>query len=928
MVTKDPKEILQQVESIRSSFDKIKKEQNSFESTINSNLETISKLNIELGKMADTDSFKQITNDIIMQISSLEKLNSLLSKTQQGSNFGGQFSKTQSQLNNVFENVVPNNAPRRAISLVGRDLEKEQGDLNNIKSNITDSFSEINEQLKNTATFAPELSKKLSDLSEAYNKQSSIVGALKKQEDNKFDNNKKLAENITRNQGVSSFQERIQSGQFGNLKEAENELKKTSESVASALRQISKEEKEYGEATQSSKNKLNSLTNEYKNQAFIVDELQKGSSQSQSRWKEKAVDYAGRTVGLAQYGLISSEIQETNLRGRFASTINQQYATKFAAAQGDMAALGLVESGAINYATKQAQIVKERTNTLGMAGAAASAVSAIPGFGGTGASGAFSAAQQAIMLGKGIPQAESELTAYEANMSAFSSVQGLQSRFRQRFMDVNLSGAQAATGMGSRASSVMDEITNASSLSQFKGFRPEQIQALYSQAAGSMGERFVNKSSQGRTGLIKRATELELSGNMGAQEYIGNVARSAQAGGGDKQFEEVMANAVSRGVDNAKNISDLNNSIVGMSDRLGGALGKNVYAGVQKQMLGAMSALGETNLPESLKQAAATTATERLNRLTVNQEMDMPTAIRLGRIQQLLPGVGPLGALAIAKTPLADLQSYKSQIIGAKEDPKKLSAIRSTMKHAGLGGLASGNLLQNVQGQISAATETLVSSAAVLLSPKKQESLLGVLKTKNETKKKKQYEELLEDSEVSALASISGLDAFMGFDIGKVNTTPKGKLKDVASIKQTGAEQYVKEIEFVEKAAGSSAKALNIFASAIEQVGNNLDQKSSANAAAQAATGLTLNTSSFDSSVKTFEESMVEFRKSMEYATAMKEAANIFSGSVDSFTKATNSIVDGIAGAGKGITSWLPSLGFDKPKPVPNKAIRTDNGRE
>jgi len=923
MVTKDPKEILQQVESIRSSFDKIKKEQNSFESTINSNLETISKLNIELGKMADTDSFKQITNDIIMQISSLEKLNSLLSKTQQGSNFGGQFSKTQSQLNNVFENVVPNNAPRRAISLVGRDLEKEQGDLNNIKSNITDSFSEINEQLKNTATFAPELSKKLSDLSEAYNKQSSIVGALKKQEDNKFDNNKKLAENITRNQGVSSFQERIQSGQFGNLKEAENELKKTSESVASALRQISKEEKEYGEATQSSKNKLNSLTNEYKNQAFIVDELQKGSSQSQSRWKEKAVDYAGRTVGLAQYGLISSEIQETNLRGRFASTINQQYATKFAAAQGDMAALGLVESGAINYATKQAQMVKERTNTLGVAGAAASAVSAIPGFGGTGASGAFSAAQQAIMLGKGIPQAESELTAYEANMSAFSSVQGLQSRFRQRFMDVNLSGAQAATGMGSRASSVMDEITNASSLSQFKGFRPEQIQALYSQAAGSMGERFVNKSSQGRTGLIKRATELELSGNMGAQEYIGNVARSAQAGGGDKQFEEVMANAVSRGVDNAKNISDLNNSIVGMSDRLGGALGKNVYAGVQKQMLGAMSALGETNLPESLKQAAAITATERLNRLTVNQEMDMPTAIRLGRIQQLLPGAGPLGSLAIAKTSLADLQSYESQLEGAEGDPKKISAIQSTMRHAGLGGLASGNPLQNVRGQISAATETLVNSA-VFLSEDKRESLLDVSKTKNE----KQYEELLKDPDVSAFASISGFDALMGSGAGKVNTTPKGKLKDVASIKQTGAEQYVKEIEFVEKAAGSSAKALNIFASAIEQVGNNLDQKSSANAAAQAATGLTLNTSSFDSSVKTFEESMVEFRKSMEYATAMKEAANIFSGSVDSFKKATNSIVDGIAGAGKGITSWLPSLGFDKPKPVTNKAIRTDNGRE
>lgn len=507
----------------------------------------------------------------------------------------------------------------------------------------------------------------------------------------------RVAGDIGERRGMEEIRAGVAAGQYGSSKEVAQRLKTAEDAFISSLSKMREELEKTGKITASTRKEFEKTTEAYDKQNKIFKEMEDAGGGGGRFGKFiSGASSIGPTVsaavGLAQYGFVNADMQQLALRAQAAEMTNQDYYDQIGAARGDTAAMRRlytqlnvrsIETGQAYgqravYATG-AEIGAKATVGIGQAAAAfASAkkggvrgmMNAL-GLASDAAGSILGAGQGAIDLGKGITEASTALQATGLQRRVEDASYAAIDAANKSLFDFRMSAYGSMMGAGSRAGNVYNRAISAAPQLAEYGLMPEQTAALFGLGARTIGAQFVNSKDQG-AGIVARAAQLQEARIMSADDYIRRVGQMSNVGGGQKEVEEILANAVSRGVKDAKSLEGLFN-MTQMLSRSGAGMGVSTALETQRSLTRGLDALSGTPMNEMLKQALVSGAFEKVQGLSARAGQDIQTIKYFNRIKANDPNIGMLEAIDMAKMRPEIVASLKGQYFEGMKAGEKVS---------------------------------------------------------------------------------------------------------------------------------------------------------------------------------------------------------------------------------------------------------------
>jgi hypothetical protein len=465
-----------------------------------------------------------------------------------------------------------------------------------------------------------------------------------------------LVQDIESKKESKEIKEKIKVGGeegFKSLEDALKKLEKTSTTVTEAFKAFNKEIETNGKVTEKAAKALDEATKEHEKQQKVVKEFEKQGGGGPG-WAKGAQEFSN--VGLAvadaaRYTFITSDIQQKQARAGVADIVNQEYFDYRAAAKGDMSALRRV-SGMYRRQEKEAAELKLREMGVGSsetllatAGAVGEAVEAQAGAtmpwdkavkaGFAGARGAAKVTKIGVDVGKEITSTNTYIQGFQAGKNLEDTTNAIADYHRQELFDYGRNMYSTLQGFGAESDKTAKSFASGESLSKFAelGFDPTQTLQLVGQASQTMGAAFTGASADKQQEITQRAATLDQARVMSAQQYMGNMGQLTQVGGGQKQMEEIMANAVARGVGNAKNISDIVGLVTGISAKTGAGTTAGVTELVNRSLSNLEKAMpGQEN--EALRQSTTASLIGRTSEMMTGTGMDFASVLGMAKINK------------------------------------------------------------------------------------------------------------------------------------------------------------------------------------------------------------------------------------------------------------------------------------------------------
>jgi uncharacterized protein (DUF2164 family) len=463
-----------------------------------------------------------------------------------------------------------------------------------------------------------------------------------------------------RSRGISSY---VASGGAGSLKEETSKLRSAEEQFIASLDKFRREFEKTGDVTKEVREELGKNKEAYEDQKKIVDEVNRsgGGGGNFGRF----VRGARVATGLASYGFVNADIEQTQLRAASASSFNREFLDYMSAGSGDVSALRRITTGA--YERSRSAAATYGSRAVGAQGADVTlggiqaGLDFISGNLGAAASGAADITKSGIDLGKGLIRARAEQAGLQAQEELDRAVNAIPDTAKQRFLDFRLGTFNNLMGTGSAMSRMYGQAVSGQALSRYAefGFSPEQGAALYGTGANLIGSQFTR--NQGRADEIsRRAMMLESRGVMSAQQYMANVGQFTQAGGTEKDFEDLLASAVARGVDDAKSLSGLAQSVQNLAVESAGR-GIGTASIVSQQMQIGMQQLEGLGRDETLKQNLIQRGLSNFSKMASSVGMDIPTMQTMSALSDL--GLSDAAAAQIAGAEIEDIQALNKELL-------------------------------------------------------------------------------------------------------------------------------------------------------------------------------------------------------------------------------------------------------------------------
>jgi len=393
---------------------------------------------------------------------------------------------------------------------------------------------------------------------------------------------------------------------------------------------------------------------------------------------------------------------------------------------------------------------------------------------------------------------------------------------------------------------------------------------------------------------------------MSAQQYIGNLGQLAQVGGGQKQLEEIMANAVARGVGNAKNISDLVATITGIANRRTSEAGVNVTAGVTSLMNRTVTSL-MTSLPGAENEAARLSRAQldmgNINSRVTGVGMELPSVVGFASLSQGFRDVSASGRVAMKKVnmeQIAQIESLQSRIEKGGPQKKELEQqligltrmlniseayVDESGKLKAGGKEATAKLRESKVNEMMTYVAGATDSEGRALSP----GIREWIKTKGKSK--------ITEAERAAIgtfmqSSAEGASMILS-EVGKDNEVVKANLGKMgpkttaaAGIKIAEAGVEGKAVAQGQEVFGKNfEQALTKFSTDLTNVLNNIDPRKLQTNAAEAAEKMNIDFRTFETSVKTFDEVVKRLEQKLELTPVGEKVSNVVSSVGDSIKK-------------------------------------------
>jgi hypothetical protein len=265
-------------------------------------------------------------------------------------------------------------------------------------------------------------------------------------------------------------------------------------------------------------------------------------------------------------------------------------------------------------------------------------------------------------------------------MQLMDTVNAIPDQTRQAFYNYRMSAYEGMRGGGSGFSALYGTATSRQTREQLAGFGfgPEEGAALFGVGARAIGSQFVNSKDRG-AGVVNRAAQLQQLGVMGAEEYMGRVGQITATGGGQKDLEDIMAAAVARGVDDAKSLSGMIESVTALS-RDAASKGVGIAPIIGAQMAFGMQQLAGSGRDESLKQAMIASDMAKIGQLTTATGIDFPTMTGMAGLGQIIPGASGIGRAAILSTDVGIMRSQMRELSKFKKGDIIPKSILSTLQ--------------------------------------------------------------------------------------------------------------------------------------------------------------------------------------------------------------------------------------------------------
>jgi hypothetical protein len=494
---------------------------------------------------------------------------------------------------------------------------------------------------------------------------------------------KLLAREQSRIEGIG-IREDVKSGKFDaaeetkKLSESGNKLAETMKKLSDAFEKFDASSDSSVETLSKAEKEFEQVTKEYEKQSKIVKEIKAQGGQS-GQAVSSAIGVATSALDVAKYQFITSNIQQNNLRAGIASATNEQFFDQVGAAKGDAGALRRMSTGFHDYANKQAMNYADISGQIAMGMAAGGVVDASVGTAGVSQllKGGATVNETAVKVGgaiKGVTYAQKGLYGEDA-MAARASIRALDTATNevgdasmQKFIDFNMKMGRSLIGAGSKGG--YDSVNKQTEALAGYGISPDQAASLFGQGSAQIGSNFLKNP-----GMLSAAGKAQSMGIMSAESYLGNVGTLTQAGGGQKDMEAILANAVSRGMDNAKSISAMTATISGLSSAMANEGVSNI-AGNAQTFMSRLDILQGRGMTDEMAQAMAAKGAANIGALTSDTGLNIFTMQEQSGYSAGLPNVSLAGRTNVQSVDLATLKSLKEKIAkgGAEAEQARTEA--------------------------------------------------------------------------------------------------------------------------------------------------------------------------------------------------------------------------------------------------------------
>ena len=363
---------------------------------------------------------------------------------------------------------------------------------------------------------------------------------------------------------------------------------------------------------------------------------------------------AGKAVDIAGYGFIDSRIQEIQAKTGMANTQNKRFDYMQAAAQGDVAAMRQLNNWDSNVGfanrmgtLKQGQSLTKATATLLSSGADAT-LAGIDLFNRAGTAGFTSlftgdeasktatavnqitdATGSAVYAGvdayRGLSRSATTIAGFNAMEGMTAAVYHPMNVLQQNARNKMLASYDATQGAGSQSEQMIPEMMTGNTAYYAASIGQERLRGLYGFGTQNMGTAFTKADN--RESMIQRAVDVDKSRVMSGEQYMGSLNRFTSLGATGQSaqgsMEVVLASAVQRGVESAKNISEMVDSISSLAQSSGRGL--DVSGAAAAAVAGGMGRLGGSGLSEVEKLNIVSSGANTIKNIQEHRGLDLPT---------------------------------------------------------------------------------------------------------------------------------------------------------------------------------------------------------------------------------------------------------------------------------------------------------------
>lgn len=511
-----------------------------------------------------------------------------------------------------------------------------------------------------------------------------------------FYQSKELETRVRGYLGHRELEGRVAGGEFGSLEENVKKLSEMLDAASEAVKKFEEVTSESSSATEEDRKRAftekEKAQQDLKRQYDIVGMFRGGGGGDRGTILSNVSSYAGGAASVIGNIGVTQEIKNLSLRSSYANVVNDMYLrSEKAAMGGDLnAALSFANIDAIESKRKELSTSRAGSAMLEILASGTAAIGAgYVGNAGGVAAGAANAINTTADLASGNLQAAAGLQGIQAMQALDESTRFIRTRQMQSYYNIGLSSYQSAAGLGGGGRGMQSSLLSDRGLANSLAGAGVSIQDAI-QLMPMLGEAGAFSSAQGLD-VMRGAGSAMQRGQMSREAYVSSAAAIMGAGGASGDLETIIQNAMQRGMDNSKNISQMVSATLSLNANIAKS-GVGAVSELEKMMNISASNLSKFGLDKNLITPMAQAGLSNVDTMLRSTDINFGNVSEMSMLTRTFSGASIDQIQQLATMGIGDIGLLKGAL---GKDESSLKKLRAQMEAAG-----TSSLLFNEEGRL------------------------------------------------------------------------------------------------------------------------------------------------------------------------------------------------------------------------------------